>query len=198
MKESIERDLAVADALGKMADARIKELEGERDKWKRRALAFQEGYRDKSFEVTALEIQKMDLLAHGADKVVMRQNESLKTKLLAACIERNEARDEIKALRTLANAAMRLVLDPDNQDAYHDSFHSNSAAWPPEFLHLADAVLEHCAHTYQHENRDTTEDPNGYCTVPGCEQPLEHWIHLGTIERAEFLGDKAKRVSTNG
>lgn len=61
-------------------------------RWHKRALAFQEGYKDKSFEVTGLEIQLMDLRAHGADKVTARVNESLRTKLLAACIERNEIR----------------------------------------------------------------------------------------------------------
>lgn len=75
-----------------------RELEEQIAKWKRRALAFQEGYRDKSFEVTALEIQIMDLKAHGVDKVTARQNESLKTKMLAACIERNEARDALRGL----------------------------------------------------------------------------------------------------
>lgn len=67
----------------------MNELPDRAEQWKRRALAFQEGYKDKSFEVTALEIQIMDLRAHGADKVTARQNESLKTKLIAACIERS-------------------------------------------------------------------------------------------------------------
>lgn len=168
-------------------DKTVDDIEAQLAKWKRRALAFQEGYRDKAFEVTALEIQLMDLRAHGVDKVTARINESLKTKMLAACIERNEAQEIVKALR---EAAMRFVLDPDNQDCYHDSFHSTSTDWPPEFLHLCDAVVEHCAHTYEHKHRDPTEDPNGYCTVPGCEQPLEHWIHLETSERTEFLADR--------
>jgi hypothetical protein len=84
-----------------------KELEAQLEKWKRRALAFQEGYKDKSFEVTALEIQLMDLRAHGADKVTARVNESLRTKLLAACIERNEAKEQNKALREALNALKR-------------------------------------------------------------------------------------------
>jgi hypothetical protein len=82
-------------------------------KWKCRALAFQEGYRDKSCEVTALEIQIMDLRAHGADKVTARQNESLRTKLLAACIERNELRQLASFLIT--NAEM--IPDPRRQGA---------------------------------------------------------------------------------
>lgn len=113
-----------------------RELEAQLEKWKRRALAFQEGYKEKSFEVTALEIQKMDLLAHGADKVVMRQNESLKTRMLAACIERNEARDALRGLLRghkcwcstwvggehepeceAARAALALVKKPANESA---------------------------------------------------------------------------------
>lgn len=68
-------------------------------KLRKRVKAFQEGYRDKSFEVTALEIQIMDLKAHGIDNVTARINESLKTKMLAVCIERNEAQNETKELR---------------------------------------------------------------------------------------------------
>lgn len=64
----------------------------------RRVKAFQEGYRDKAFEVTMQEIQIMDLRAHGIDKVTARQNESLKTKMLAACIERNEAHEALRGL----------------------------------------------------------------------------------------------------
>lgn len=44
------------------------------------------------------EIQIIDLRAHGIDKVTARQNESLKTKMLAACIERNEAREALRGL----------------------------------------------------------------------------------------------------
>src|ERR1051326_6499254 len=68
-----------------------RELEAELEKWKRRALTFQEAYRDKSFEVTSLEIQLMDLRAHGADVVTARQNKSLRDKLVAVCFERNLA-----------------------------------------------------------------------------------------------------------
>ena len=75
-----------------------RELEAQIEKWKQRARAFKEGYRDKAFEVTALEIQILYLKAHGVDKVTAQQNESLKTKMLAACIERNEARDALRGL----------------------------------------------------------------------------------------------------
>ena len=70
----------------------------------RRIKAFQEGYRDKAFEVTALEIQILDLKAHGVDKVTARQNESLKTKLLAACIERNEAKEVARCAQAVLTA----------------------------------------------------------------------------------------------
>lgn len=84
-----------------------KEIEAQLEKWKRRALAFQEGYKDKSFEVTALEIQLLDLRAYGVDKVTARQNESLRTKLLAACIERNELRQALDTvLQCFRNGAV--------------------------------------------------------------------------------------------
>jgi len=73
----------------------VNELAARAEQWKRRALAFQEGYRDKCFEVTALEIQVMDLQANGVDKVTRRQNESLRTKMMAACIDRNNLRDAL-------------------------------------------------------------------------------------------------------
>ena len=76
------------------------------EQWKRRAKAFQEGYRDKSCEVTGLEIQLMDLRAHGVDKVTARINESLRAKLLAACIERNEAKAELEKLRATNSSAV--------------------------------------------------------------------------------------------
>jgi hypothetical protein len=87
----------------------VRALRAECDKWQRRAKAFQEGYKDKSFEVTGLEIQKMDLLAHGADKVVVRQNESLRTKLLGVCVERNELREQLAAV-TQERDALSLAL----------------------------------------------------------------------------------------
>jgi hypothetical protein len=74
----------------------VKFLEAELGKWKRRALAFQEGYRDKAFEVTSLEIQLLDLRAHGVDKVTASVNDSLRTKLLATAIQRNELKEALK------------------------------------------------------------------------------------------------------
>lgn len=80
-------------------------------KWRRRALAFQEGYRDKAFEVTALELQLLDLRAHGADKVTARVNSTLRTKLLATAIERNE----LKAALRLAAPHVCSLLCPSTK-----------------------------------------------------------------------------------
>jgi|ERR1051326_1136726 hypothetical protein len=113
-----------------------RELEAELEKWKRRALTFQEAYRDKSFEVTSLEIQLMDLRAHGADVVTARQNKSLRDKLVAVCFERNLA-------MKVADAARDFIWEQDTWECYVDSQHSTSADWPPEFVLLGDAVTEH-------------------------------------------------------
>lgn len=83
-----------------------RETEAQLEKWKRRALAFQQGYKDKSFEVTALEIQLLDLRAYGADKVTARNNESLRVKLHATSIERNELRATVE---TFNNALKELL-----------------------------------------------------------------------------------------
>lgn len=77
--------------------------------WERRTKAFQEGYRDKSFEVTALEIQIMDLKANGVDKVTARNNESFKTKLLGVCVERNELRARVAELEKAARGALKTL-----------------------------------------------------------------------------------------
>ena len=109
-----------------------KEVEAQLEKWKRRALAFQEGYRDKAFEVTSLEIQLMDLRAHGTDKVTARQNASLRTKLLAASIERNEARharDELaKALREALHAVRIYQHGNDSPDLASEIQNAANAA----------------------------------------------------------------------
>lgn len=80
------------------------EIESQLEKWKRRALAFQEGYKDKSFEVTALKLQLMDLRAYGADKVTARNNESLRMKLAGVRVERNEAQARVKELEQTLGA----------------------------------------------------------------------------------------------
>ena len=41
---------------------------------------------------------------------------------------------------TLSEAARDFIWEPENREAYQDSKDSNSAAWPPEFLLLAQAV----------------------------------------------------------
>lgn len=42
--------------------------------------------------------------------------------------------------RVVAEAARAFVWEPENWEAYQDSKESNSVAWPPEFLLLAEAV----------------------------------------------------------
>lgn len=119
----------------KAQKAQIHSKEAECEKWKRRALAFQQGYRDKAFEVTALEIQLLDCRAYGADKVTARNNESLRAKLLAACIERNEA-------KLVAKAAQTFVWEPENWENYQNCKGTNSAALPPEWFELCATVEE--------------------------------------------------------
>lgn len=80
-------------------------LIAERDKWKRRAKRFQRAYRDADFERLALEIQNLDLRAHGADQVTARNNESLRKKLLEVCGERNALR--MKLAKQIAKAMFK-------------------------------------------------------------------------------------------
>lgn len=42
----------------------------------------------------------------------------------------------------VAEAARDFIWEPENWEAYQDSKESNSVAWPPEFLLLAQAVEE--------------------------------------------------------
>jgi len=70
-----------------------------------RVKAFQEGYRDKSFEVTALEIQILDIKATGYNERLERNFEKMKRKCLVAIEERNEARAANTALAKFAEHA---------------------------------------------------------------------------------------------
>lgn len=45
-------------------------------------------------------------------------------------------------INKVAEAARDFIWEPENWEAYQDSKESNSAAWPPEFLLLAQAVEE--------------------------------------------------------
>ena len=45
-------------------------------------------------------------------------------------------------INKIAEAARDFIWEPENWEAYQDSKGSNSAAWPPEFLLLAQAVEE--------------------------------------------------------
>lgn len=48
--------------------------------------------------------------------------------------------EQLSELRRVAEAARDFVYEPENWEAYQDSKESNSVAWPPEFLLLAQAV----------------------------------------------------------
>jgi hypothetical protein len=50
--------------------------------------------------------------------------------------------EELEGLLKIAEAARAFVHEPENWEAYQDSKDSNSVAWPPEFLLLAQAVEE--------------------------------------------------------
>jgi len=71
----------------------------------RRVKTFQEGYRDKAFEVIALEIQILDIKATGYDERLERNFESMKRKCLVAIEERNEARKANAELAKFAEHA---------------------------------------------------------------------------------------------
>ena len=80
------------------------------DKWRKRARLFRDAHNAKEVEVMALEIQKLDLLAHGADKVSQMQAESLRGKLVAVVRERNAARAQRDALLDILHDAEETVL----------------------------------------------------------------------------------------
>ena len=48
--------------------------------------------------------------------------------------------NEHDSLQSIAEAARDLIWEPENWEAYQDSKTSDSVAWPPEFLLLAQAV----------------------------------------------------------
>jgi hypothetical protein len=52
--------------------------------------------------------------------------------------------NERATLQEIAEAARAFVWEPENWEAYQDSKDSDSVAWPPEFLLLAQAVEKQC------------------------------------------------------
>lgn len=48
--------------------------------------------------------------------------------------------DKHDEISRVAEAARAFIWEPENWEAYQDSKSSNSAAWPPEFLMLAQLV----------------------------------------------------------
>lgn len=51
-----------------------------------------------------------------------------------------ELMEQVEQLAVIAEAARDFIWEPENWEAYQESKESNSAAWPPEFLLLAQAV----------------------------------------------------------
>ena len=62
--------------------------------------------------------------------------ETEKGRILASVLTENAN------FQKVAEAARDFIWEPENWEAYQDSKESNSAAWPPEFLLLAQAVEE--------------------------------------------------------
>src|ERR1041385_939100 len=83
---------ALVDAISSFAEEVRREQRERLEQLQKRVKIFQEGYRDKSFEVFALEIQILDIKATGYDARTERNFESMKRKCLVAIEERNEAR----------------------------------------------------------------------------------------------------------
>jgi hypothetical protein len=52
--------------------------------------------------------------------------------------------EEALELEAVAVAARNLIWESENWESYEDSKKSNSVAWPPEFLLLAEAVVRKC------------------------------------------------------
>ncbi len=104
-------------------------------KWQRRARAFQEAYKEKSFEVFALDIQLLDVRAYGVDVVTARNNKALKDKLMTACVERND-------LRRLVELARDHVWEPENWESYERCKGTNSFSLPVEWFELCEAIEE--------------------------------------------------------
>lgn len=96
-----------------MNELTIEVLQQERDRWKRRAERFLEAYKNLQGENLAHEIREMTWESDGgADYVLRSRVHSMHTKMLAACIERNEAREEVKRLNAL-------YLDKPEDRLYH-------------------------------------------------------------------------------
>jgi len=58
----------------------------------------------------------------------------------ARIVSDHSAASSVPKLRQIAEAARDFIWEPENWEAYQDSKESNSAAWPPEFLLLAQVV----------------------------------------------------------
>jgi hypothetical protein len=69
-----------------------------------------------------------------------RCNDRLGSMPMPQCVAAVAWAEESDALRQIAEAARDFIWEPENWEAYQDSKDSNSVAWPPEFLLMAQAV----------------------------------------------------------
>lgn len=88
----------------------IEELQHDLAKWKRRAIRFREAYRNGQGEILGHQLREMTWEADGGADAVLRQRvHSAQTKMLAACIERNELRAKLKDALTQLVALQAMV-----------------------------------------------------------------------------------------
>jgi hypothetical protein len=79
--------------------------------------------------------------------------------------------DELESLKAVANAARDFIHEGENWEAYIDSKDSNSVAWPPEFLLLAQAVEKKFGLPVQKkEEFDDKRNPHSdFCPGDACD-----------------------------
>lgn len=70
-------------------EAELQEMIARFQRWKKRAVIFQQAYKDADFKNLAYEIQLMNYKANGIHKVIEIQNNSLREKLWEVSKERN-------------------------------------------------------------------------------------------------------------
>lgn len=81
------------------ADTLFINLQEEGDKWKRRAKRFCQAYRDKQVEILSHEIQRMAIEADGGiNPYLQKVANGCRAKMLSACIERNEVKEELASV----------------------------------------------------------------------------------------------------
>lgn len=93
----------------------------ERDKWKHRAKLFQEAYKEKDVESFALNLQKLQLESLGTAATLIKQRDSLKSKYLESCRERNALRQQVREIGEKVKA--RAVEIADNYSKSRPDWH---------------------------------------------------------------------------